>query len=715
MPSVKCPYCDNEFEWTKSMGESRVQCPLCNKTMAIVRKQKKAGTDLQPRAITAWGTDGFGSEKTRAEYGEIKKGDVLGGFRIEEMIGAGAMAVVYQATQLSLDRRVALKILPKEFAQKESFVRQFDSETDLLASLNHPNIVTIIDRGRADDTYFFAMEYVEGTTLGELLSAGELDEEFFLRIMEQSAEALEYAHSKDIIHRDIKPANIMLNDQGMVKVADFGVAGLLAEARAESGGKRRVMGTRGYMAPEQEIDVRRTDARSDIFSLGAVMYRALTDKVPDHLPPVPPSRLNPEIDPRLDKLVLKCLEITPDRRYQSAPELLEAIRSFQREFTHAWEVCPQCKKENPVTQKTCVHCGADLSELFDVCPECGAENRIDVEVCMGCGTSLSQLRQRTSVWISRTEEGARELAVRHEYEDAIKELQPVLGVKGKVFRRAREKAERLIRSYNAERAKYYKERVEEGKRLAGQGDLTKSLETLEPIPEEFALPAHLPDFIGKVTSRMEVARRMLSAVSQLLEERNCDEAQKLIDNIATVWVDCAGLAEARTQLAQARETEQMLDYELTEVQRHLESGQFAEARKALEFARSTMPDNPRVRQLEDAIERGEKVALVKKVFARGKAAFDKGDVVGAVGIWQEARELLPEGDQLRQSIQKSIDAAQQKLQAETRAKREAAARAQAEAEAAARKATKRLAIILTVIVAAILMVGAVILYFMFAY
>ena len=177
MPSVKCPYCDNEFEWTKSMGESRVQCPLCNKTMAIVRKQKKAGTDVQPRAITSWGTEGFGSEKTRAEYGEIKKGDVLGGFRIEEMLGAGAMAVVYKATQLSLDRPVALKILPKEFAERTSFVRQFDSETDLLASLNHPNIVSIIDRGREGDTYFFAMEFIEGTTLGEMLAAGELDEE----------------------------------------------------------------------------------------------------------------------------------------------------------------------------------------------------------------------------------------------------------------------------------------------------------------------------------------------------------------------------------------------------------------------------------------------------------------------------------------------------------------------------------------------------------
>lgn len=128
-----------------------------------------------------------------------------------------------------------------------------------------------------------------------------------------------------------------------------------------------------------------------------------------------------------------------------------------------------------------------------------------------------------------------------------------------------------------------------------------------------------------------------------------------------------------------------------------------------------MPDNPRIKLLEDAIERQEKVALVNKAFARGKAAFDKGDVVGAVAIWQEVRELLPEGDQFRQTIQKNIDAVQQKLRAETRAKREAAARAQAQAEAAARKATRRLTIILLIVMAAILTVGAVILYVMFAY
>ncbi|MHC4480837.1 MAG: serine/threonine protein kinase, partial [Planctomycetota bacterium] len=399
MPALKCPHCQNTFEWSEQMGEGRLECPLCNKMVEVVRRKKKGPAEARIQS-TGWGTEGFRTARQRAEYGEIKKGDTLGGFRIEEMIGAGAMAVVYRATQLSLDRAVALKILPRDFARRESFVRQFDSETELLASLNHPNIVSIIDRGREGETYFFAMEYVEGTTLGELLATGKLDEGFFLQIMEQCGEALVYAHSKGIIHRDLKPANIMLNNQGMVKIADFGVAGLIAQAGADKSGKRRVMGTRGYMPPEQEEHIDRTDERSDIFAIGAVMYRALTDTIPDFLPPEPPGKLNPDVDPRLDRIVLTCLKSDADKRYQSASDLLEVIRGFHREITRAHEVCP----------------------------ECATQNRVDVDLCMGCGTSLSRLRQRTSVQISRTEEKARSLAAHHRYQEAISELERVLEV-----------------------------------------------------------------------------------------------------------------------------------------------------------------------------------------------------------------------------------------------------------------------------------------------
>jgi serine/threonine protein kinase len=621
---------------------------------------KKDAAETKPSEATTWGTEGFAGEQRRAEYGEIKKGDVLGGFRVDEMVGAGAMAVVYKATQLSLDRPVALKILPREFAHRESFVRQFDSETDLLASLNHPNIVNIIDRGRAGETYYFAMEFVEGTTLAELLASGQVDEEFFLQMMEQCAEALAYAHSKGIIHRDIKPANIMLNEQGMVKITDFGVAGLIAQGGADAGTKRRVMGTRGYMAPEQEISVTRADEKSDIFSLGAVMYRVLTNTVPDRLPCPPPSQLNARVDPRIDSLVLKCLDVNPQRRYESARDLLEAVRTYRRQVSRIQPVCPKCHKENPVTQKACLHCGADLSEMFDLCPECGAENRVDVDLCLSCGSNLNQIRQQASVRISKIEERARQLAGRRRYEEAIEQIRQILQVRGKVFQRARERAQRLIASYEQARADYAEERIRLGRSLAGEGKLTECLEVLQSVPTEFARQQGLAAFTRNIKSRMAVATRRLEGIPQLLKERRYDDADKVLDSVSRMWVGCPQSEEARKQLQMSRQNEQMLDYELAEVRRHLEKGETAQARQAIGFALSSMPDNPTVKELLAEIDRREKANLVKGALAEGKKAFDKGNYREAVRYWTTAGDALPADDKGRQKVLDNVAMAQQK-------------------------------------------------------
>ncbi len=662
MVTLNCPYCDNAFELSDFKGERRLECPMCGRAVQVVRKRGKAGTEaeVQPQSATTWGTEGFRSPNRRDRYGEIKKGDVLGGFRIEQMVGAGAMAVVYEATQLSLDRRVALKILPREFADRDSFVRQFDSETELLASLNHPNIVNIIDRGRQDETYYFAMEFVEGTTLGDLVSSGQMNEEFFLQIMEQCAEALVYAHSKGIIHRDLKPANIMLNDQGIVKIADFGVAGLLAEAQQEGKGKKKVMGTRGYMPPEQEIHVNRTDERSDIFSLGAVMYRVLTGKVPDTLPAAPPSKVNPEVDPRIDSLVLKCLEPTAEKRYESAEELLEALRGYHRQVSRAHELCPQCQQDNPVTQKTCIHCGADLSGLFDSCPACGAGNRIDAEICMECGRSIKQLRQQMSVRISKTEERARVLAMRKRYDEAIKELKQVFEVKGKVFKRAREKARRLISSYREQRNEYFRQKVNEARALATEAKLAQAREVLEELPERLSRNKQVAALISHVESQMALAKKRVEGVSRMLDQKRFEEAEKALASAAKVWVNCPGLEDARHRLEGSRQTEQMVGYELREAKKQLEEGNFTEARAALQFALSTTPDSPEVKALLAEIERRESKTTLRNALQAGKKSFDEGHYRDAARCWEAALAVLPQQDKRRPKLEQNIRVAKQK-------------------------------------------------------
>lgn len=662
MARIKCPYCDNPFEWTKDMGEGRIQCPMCAKTLKVQRRTgtKNGATNADIERMTDWGTQGgFQGEDAKDEYGEIRSGDQLGGFRIESMLGAGAMAVVYEATQLSLGRRVALKILPRRFAERESFVRQFDSETELLASLNHPNIVTIIDRGREGDTYFFAMELITGTTLGELVAADKMEIDFFLQIMEQCGEALSYAHSKGIIHRDIKPANIMLNEQGVVKVADFGVAGLVAEERVE--GKRRVMGTRGYMPPEQEVSVERTDERSDIFSLGAVMYRVLTNRIPEQLPPRAPSKVDPEVDRRLDHIVLKCLETNPDRRYQTAKELLDALKAFHRELSRAHEVCPKCKKANPPSQVECLHCGADLSELFDACPECGSQNRLDMDMCMSCGASLTSIRQETSVAISQAEERARNHAARHRYSQAVEELKEVLEVKGKIFRKARERAARQIEEYQGAEKNYNLDIIKRGKKLAEDGKLDQAISTLQSVSDEVAEEEGVGKLVVDIKCRQMLAKEKVGQIEGLLRERKMDRAEALFQEVQGMWPECPGMEEAGRQLKASRDTQKMLEYELQEVRRLLEQGKVDEARAAIQFAQSASPDHPAVKELAEAIERNAKTGAFLEIIRRGREAFDMGDYAAAVRDWTEAAELLPEDDGRLVKLRESISVARKNM------------------------------------------------------
>jgi serine/threonine protein kinase/ribosomal protein L22 len=683
MSTVRCPYCSESFDWSWKMGTGRVKCPSCQKAMNLTRRKGTSpgktrnevhrdstapgdttmdttmGTALGTGMGTALGTGAkaFGSAAT--SFNEISTGDELGGFRIEEMIGAGAMAAVYRATQLSLGRDVALKILPKDFAQKPRFVAQFDSETELLASLNHPNIVTIIDRGREGDTYYFAMELIEGTTLAEVSHdemAADLD--FFLTIFEQCARAIKYAHSLGIMHRDLKPANIMLNQHGMPKVADFGVAGLVAEAKS---GKRRVVGTRGYMPPEQEVDIRKTDARSDIFSFGAVMYRMLTGRIPDDLPPMAPSKLRSNVDARLDPVILKCLHTNPDKRYQTISELLEALEHLHGALTKAQEVCPNCKKENPPSQMECLHCGHDLSDMFDDCPECGSLNRLDVALCMSCGAALARMRQEISVAISRAMEHARDYADRRKFELAIEELEQVLRVKGKMFAKARERAETTIGEYRRGEETYYLRKIREAKSAIENGYLDKALRTLKRVPEDVGHRHDVSTIVSDIQFRMMLSKKKVEGISGLLAEHKVQEAQNTLEQVAKTWRNCPGLDEARTQVKASCDADEMLRYELQEVMRLIREGKLNEAREAFEFADSAHPDHPFVIELGGVLAQREQTGAVRGGLHEGKLAFGEGRYGDAIRYWTMAKETLAEDDERRAAIETRITDARARL------------------------------------------------------
>jgi hypothetical protein len=231
------------------------------------------------------------------------------------------MGAVYKARQTSLDRFVAVKILPRETAGGATFAERFAREAKALARLDHPHIVGVHDFGEAAGLFYFVMEYVDGVNLRQMMRSGELSPREALAMVSQICEALQYAHDEGFVHRDIKPENILVDKRGRVKIADFGLTKLLGGGLEDFTLTRtqQVMGTPQYMAPEQIETPQQVDHRADIYSLGVVFYEMLTGELPIGRFEPPSHRV--QVDVRLDEVVLKSLEKRPERRYQHASDV----------------------------------------------------------------------------------------------------------------------------------------------------------------------------------------------------------------------------------------------------------------------------------------------------------------------------------------------------------------------------------------------------------
>lgn len=279
-------------------------------------------------------------------------GKVLGNrYEIVEKIGGGGMSVVYKAKCRVLNRYVAIKILRNELTSDSDFVEKFKQESLSAASLNHPNIVNIYDTGMEDDIYYIVMEYIKGVTLKDYITKyGKLSEEEIIKISMQVAEALKHAHANKIIHRDIKPHNIMITEEGIVKVADFGIA--KAASSSTINNASNVIGSVHYFSPEQARGGY-VDDKSDIYSLGVVMYEMITGVVPfdadNHISvamkhikesALPPTQRFDDISisKGLEAIVLKCMEKHQSYRYQKASDLLKDLFMLQKNSLHEPEV-----------------------------------------------------------------------------------------------------------------------------------------------------------------------------------------------------------------------------------------------------------------------------------------------------------------------------------------------------------------------------------------
>lgn len=272
-------------------------------------------------------------------------GQTLGHYRVIEKVASGGMGVVYRAYDEQLERDVALKVLPSGAFSDDISRRQFRKEALALAKLNHPNIETIYEFDSQDGTDFLVMEYVAGKTLEQALATGPLPEKEVLALGMQIAAAMDEAHHRGIVHRDLKPRNIAITARGQAKVLDFGLAKLLALPDGASTDTltdtRAGAGTLPYMPPEQ-LEGESVDVRADIYTMGAVLYEMATDakafpeQVPSrlieailHRQPTTPRTLNSHISPELERIILKCLDKNPARRYQTAKELLVDLRRLE--------------------------------------------------------------------------------------------------------------------------------------------------------------------------------------------------------------------------------------------------------------------------------------------------------------------------------------------------------------------------------------------------
>jgi beta-lactam-binding protein with PASTA domain/predicted Ser/Thr protein kinase len=260
-------------------------------------------------------------------------------YQLDRKIGSGGMADVWLAEDAELDRKVAIKILHDRFAQDKEFVQRFQREAQSAAGLQHPNVVGIFDRGVFRDTYFIAMEYIEGPSLKELVRGG-MGTKDAVDFTRQILNAARFAHRKGIVHRDLKPQNVLIDGEGRARVADFGIA--RAGENSDITATGSVMGTAQYISPEQ-AQGKETTPRSDIYSIGVILYEALTGRVPFEgdsavavalkqvsEAPRRPSAINPEVPPALDAVVMRALAKDPDARFKDADAFLKALDAAER-------------------------------------------------------------------------------------------------------------------------------------------------------------------------------------------------------------------------------------------------------------------------------------------------------------------------------------------------------------------------------------------------
>lgn len=290
-------------------------------------------------------------------------GKVIKGYEILRPIGQGGMATVYLANQQSMNRQVALKVLPKHLMGDDTYLQRFEREVKIVSTLEHRNIVPVYDYGEFDGQPYIVMRYMAGGSIDDLLRNGALDEDIIRDIITQIAPALDYAHSKNILHRDLKPSNVLLDDDGGAFITDFGIARILGE-QGTAITTQGVVGTPSYMSPEQ-AQAHPMDGRSDVYSLGVMLFEMATGRRPFESdtpysiavmqvtkPPPSPRKLFPSLTGAIETVILKSLKKNPDERYPTAISMAEALKLAIERPDSIHDTQPNLKRTDEFKQAT---------------------------------------------------------------------------------------------------------------------------------------------------------------------------------------------------------------------------------------------------------------------------------------------------------------------------------------------------------------------------
>ena len=346
MMQYNCPHCHILQDVNEHSLETTIQCSHCDGYFRIENVEDADYALLNELSETPKETQIINlsphrqvQKSPREHRNHQKQHDMelfISGYTIIGSLGRGGMGQVFHAKQESLGREVAIKILDSSLARNKASVLRFEKEAKAMVGLDHPNIVRVLDRGQKDQKHYLILEYVDGPSLRDILNDGKFTSTEALRITHTLARTMEYAHNQGVIHRDLKPENILYTSEGLLKVADFGLAAVTGESEKNLPTHIRSMthshvsmGTECYMAPEQRKNAKHVDSRADLYSMGVILFELITGKLPL------PHLLRPDVilvpdDLELNSLIRRCLEEAPEKRFKNTGEFCKAIEILMK-------------------------------------------------------------------------------------------------------------------------------------------------------------------------------------------------------------------------------------------------------------------------------------------------------------------------------------------------------------------------------------------------